>query len=132
MKNIVLAVIAVFVTWSVVDFVVHGIILAAAYSASPQLWRPRAEMKMGLTYITVLIKSVVFVCIYAWCISNKSSKTAILYGLLFGIGSGVSMGYGSYAVMPMPYSMALTWFLGTVVETVAAGSIMGVILKDQG
>jgi hypothetical protein len=131
MKNIVLAVLAVFVTWSVVIFVEHGIILAAAYSASPQLWRPQAEIKMGLTYITVLIKAVVFVCIYAWWISEKGTRTAILYSLLFGIGAGVSMGYGSYAVMPMPYSMAFTWFGGIVVETVVAGGIMGVVLKDR-
>ena len=35
------------------------------------------------------------------------------------------MGYGTYSVMPIPYSMALTWFLGAVVEGAAAGLLVG-------
>ena len=53
-----------------------------------------------------------------------------MYGLIWGIAAGVSMGYGTYAVMPIPYYMALTWFLGTVVEGVVAGVITAAIVKE--
>lgn len=132
MKRTVLAVLAVFVVWSAMDFVIHGIILASAYADTPQLWRPMAEMKTGLMYATILIAAVVFVGIYAWFIADKSVKTALRYGLLFGIGSGMSMGYGSYSVMPLPYAVAFSWFLGSVAEAVAAGWITGLIVKKQG
>jgi hypothetical protein len=56
----------------------------------------------------------------------------VRYGLVFGIGSGISMGYGSYSVMPLPYQIALVWFLGAVIEAVAAGWITGMIVKREG
>ena len=129
MKRTILAVLAVFVTWSALDFVIHGLILGSIYEATPALWRPKAEMKMGLMYVTVLMSAAVFVYIYARFITGKGVKTAVLYGLVFGIGAGVPMGYGTYSVMPIPYVMAFVWFAGSVVEAVAAGLVAGLIIK---
>ena len=129
MKRTTLAVLAVFVTWSALDFVVHGLILGSTYAATPQLWRPMAEMKTGLMYVTVLITAAAFVYIYARFITDKRLNTAVLYGLIFGIGSGIGMGYGTYSVMPIPYSMAFVWFLGSVVEFTVGGLVAGVIVK---
>jgi hypothetical protein len=131
MKKTLLAVLAVFVLWSVMDFVIHGLVLASPYAATPQLWRPMAEMKTGLMYVTVLIAAVSFVGIYAWFIADKSVKTAVRYGLVFGIGSGISMGYGSYSVMPLPYEIAFGWFLGSLIEAIAAGWITGMIFSRK-
>jgi len=132
MKRTLLAMLAVFVLWSAMDFVIHGLVLASPYALTPQLWRPMAEMKMGLMYATVLVAAASFVGIYAWFINDKSVKTAVRYGLVFGIGSGISMGYGSYSVMPLPHEIALGWFLGSLLEAVAAGWITGMIVKKQG
>jgi hypothetical protein len=129
MKRTILAVLAVFVSWSVLDFVIHGLILGSTYAATPQLWRPMSEMKMGLMYFTVLVASAAFVYIYARLIAEKGVKTAVLYGLVFGIGEGTAMGYGTYSVMPIPYVMAFVWFAGSVVEAVAAGLVAGLIIK---
>lgn len=129
MKRIVLAVLAVFVTWSVLDFVIHGLILGSAYAATPALWRPMDEMKTSLMYFTILVAAASLVVIYARFIADKGIKTAVLYGLVLGIGYGISMGYGSYSVMPIPYTMAFVWFLGTVVEMTAGGLVVGLIVK---
>ena len=129
MKRTGLAVLAVFVAWSALDFIVHGLILGATYAATPQLWRPMAEMKTGLMYITVLVAAAAFVYIYARFITDKRLNTAVLYGLIFGIGSGISMGYGTYSVMPIPYSMAFVWFLSNVVEFAVGGLVAGLIVK---
>lgn len=129
MKRTILAVLAVFVTWSVLDCVIHGLILGSTYAVTPALWRPKAEMKMGLMYVTVLVSAAAFVYIYARFIAEKGVRTAVLYGLIFGIGAGVPMGYGTYSVMPIPYVMAFVWFAGSVVEAVAAGLVTGLIIK---
>ncbi len=131
MKRNMLAVLAVFAAWSVMDFVLHGIILAADYAASPLLWRPMKEMKMLLMYTVVLVSAAAFVAIYAWLIPDKSVKRGVQYGLLYGIGTGISMGYGSYSVMPLPYHMAVGWFAGSVVEAMVAGWIIGVMVKKS-
>ncbi len=131
MKRTILAVLVVFVSWSVLDFVIHGLFLGSTYAATPQLWRPMAQMKTGLMYFTVLVAAASFVYIYARFITDKGIKTAVLYGLIFGIATGIGMGYGTYSVMPIPYSMALVWFLGSVVEFTIGGLVAGLIVKKN-
>lgn len=130
MKKIIPAVLAVFIAWSVFDFVIHGIILRSSYEATAKLWRPMGEMKMGLMYVTVLIATLPFVAIYSRFVAAKKIATGVKYGLWFGLGTGVSMGYGTYAVMPIPYNMALGWFLGSLVEAALGGLIVGLIIRE--
>ncbi len=129
MKRTILSIVAVFITWSVLDFVIHGLILNDVYQATAELWRPMDEMKMGLLRVAVLVSSIVFVSIYVRFFAEKGMGPAVQYGILFGLGAGISMGYGSYAVMPIPYDMALIWFLGTVVETTLGGLLLGLMIK---
>ncbi len=129
MKRFLLAVLAVFLTWYLLDVLIHGLILKGAYEATSELWRTMEEMKFNLLRFVVLIKSIVFVSIYTRFFAKKGVGTALLYGLLFGIGIGIPMGYGSFAVMPIPYKMAFVWFHGTLVETILGGLLMGLIIK---
>lgn len=129
MKRGILAVVAVYVTWFVLDMVIHVGLLGEAYRATAELWRPEAEMKMGLMQVVSIIAATGFVSIYALLISKKSMASGLKFGLLYGIAAGVGMGYGTYSVMPIPYSMALIWFLGTVVEAAAAGLVTAAIVK---
>lgn len=129
-KKVIIGTIAVFVAWMVLDALIHQVILSSAYKATADLWRPMEEMKNVLMVIVILISAIVFVYIYAEFVAKKSMNTAIKYGIIFGIGVGISMGYGTYAVMDIPYFMALTWFLGTVVETTLGGMLLGIIFKE--
>jgi hypothetical protein len=129
-KKLILGTLAVFVAWYILDFVIHMVILSSQYAATAHLWRPEAEMKNVLMIIVGLISALVFVYIYAGFVANKSMNTAIKYGVIFGIGAGISMGYGSYSVMPITYLTALGWFLGTLVETTVGGILLGLLVKD--
>jgi len=128
-KQTILAIIAVFLTWSVFDFVIHGLLLADTYQATAHLWRPEAEMNMPLLSLVTLIFATGFVGIYSWFINAKSMAIAIKYGVVFGLAIGVSMGFGSYSYMPIPLDLAITWFIGTLVELSLAGVIIGLIIK---
>ena len=129
MKKLLIAIVAVFVVWQVLDYLIHGVLLMGLYEETAELWRPMEEMKGGVMIVVAIISSTIFCYIYYNFISQKSLRNGLLYGLLYGIGAGISFGYGSYAVMPIPYSMAISWFLGTIVETVAAGLLIGLIIK---
>ena len=130
MKKIILSVIAVFFAWSIMDYIIHGVILRSSYIATASLWRPMGEMKMGVMYLAVLIAAIAFVVIFSRFFSKKGIVPGLKYGLWFGFGAGVSMGYGSYSVMPIPYHMAFTWFLGSVIESAVGGLILGTIIKE--
>ena len=129
-KRIFLAAIVVFVLWSVLDFIVHGLILKSAYASTASLWRPMAEMKMGLMYVAVFIAALAFSAIYGYLVAKKSLMAGLTYGLLYGIAVGVGMGYGSYSMMPIPYSMAITWFLSTIIEAILGGIVLGAMIKN--
>ena len=129
-RKVLLAAVAVFVAWAALDFVIHQLILGPTYATLPQLWRPQGEMKLGVMFLVVFIAALAFAALYAYFVRPKSVAAAVRFGLVWGIGAGVAMGYGSYAVMPLPYSMALTWFLGTVVEGCVAGALVGIIVKE--
>jgi hypothetical protein len=130
MKRIALAVPAVFVAWSVMDFIIHGVILSSSYEATASLWRPMGEMNMSVMYLSVLISAGAFTLIYSRLVAKKGLATGLTYGLLFGVATGVSMGFGSYAVMPIPLHMAFTWFLGSVIEAAVGGMIVGWIIRE--
>lgn len=125
------AVIGVFVAWAVLDFVIHGVILMPDYRETQQFWRAEEEMKRGLMNIVTLTCAVVFVLIYRLWIQPKNLPTGVKYGLLCGAAWGMSFGYGMYAVMPIPYRLALIWFWGTLIEAVIAGVIVGMLIKEE-
>ena len=131
MKRTILAVVAVFVAWALMDFIIHGVILKGAYAATPMLWRPMAEMKMGLLYFTILVHAGAFVYIYARFVTEKGISTGTLFGFIYGLGAGISMGYGSFSVMPLPYAMAFVWFMGSVIEATIGGLIAAMIVKVE-
>lgn len=129
-KQIAIATIAVVVSWEILDYVIHSLILMPVYEQTASLWRPMEEMKMGLMVIVVIVSSLAFVLIYSLLVTDKSVNSGLLFGLLFGVGTGISMGYGSYAFQPIPYSLALGWSLGALVESIVAGALVGWLVRS--
>jgi hypothetical protein len=131
-KRVVLAVFAVFMAWSVLDFLIHGLLLQPTYEATASLWRPMGEMKMGLMYIVGAVGAAAFVGLYTALVKPKSIGAGLKYGFLFGIATGFPMGFGTYCVMPVPVYLAFVWFVGSLVETVVGGAIAGAIIRPSG
>jgi hypothetical protein len=100
------------------------------YAATQQFWRPMEEMKHGLMIAVCLISAVAFVLVYSRLVAPKTMANGLQFGLLLGVAWGISMGYGTYSVMPLPYNLALVWFLGTLVEMTVAGLLVGLIIKE--
>lgn len=130
MKKMLISILAVFVAWLVLDYLIHGVFLMGTYEETAQLWRPVEEMKTVVMILVTLITAASFCYIYLKFVSKKSMKNGLLYGFIFGIGFGTSLAYGSYAVMPIPYSFAFVWFIGTLIEAIAAGAIVGGLIKE--
>lgn len=126
MKNLIIGTIIVFIAWMGLDFLFHGSLLSGLYKETASLWRPEAEIKMGINMLVVFIAATMFTAIYVLLIANKGLLTGLLYGLLYGIAVGAGMGFGTYSFMPLPYDLALSWFGIMVVEATVAGGLLGV------
>ena len=128
LKQTTWAIIAVFIVWSILDFLIHGVFLKSTYQETANLWRPEDEMNMPLMSIVTLVFSICFVTIYSYLIEPKSLSLGVKYGLILGIATGVSMGFGSYCYMPIPLSLAFSWFIASLVELTLAGIIVGLMV----
>lgn len=43
-KRVIMATIAVFIAWSILDFLIHGVLLQSIYAVTSHLWRPMDQM----------------------------------------------------------------------------------------
>lgn len=119
--------VAVFVTMAIWQFVVNMVFLQGEYQATSQLWRPMEEMKYGLFYVVYLIVSFFFTLIFSKGYEGKGVQEGIRYGFYVGMMMAVPMAYGTYGSMPIPYSLALKWFLFGLIEYMILGIVVALV-----
>ena len=127
LKRIILAVVVVYVAFTALSMVMHGVILGKSYDTP--VFRPEPEMMGGLALAVYLVVVWAFVLVYARFVNPKSVAAGLGFGALWGIGTGVSMGLGSYSAEPITFNMALVWCAGTFVQFAVAGLLTGLIVK---
>lgn len=108
-KKVWLGFIAVFITLEVLDFIVHGVILASTY-ASITVWRPDMMSKIWITHLVTFIGAFFFAFIFSKGYENKGIVEGLRYGLYLGIWMSVGMAYGTYAMIAIPYPLPWNGF----------------------
>lgn len=88
-KRTIWAVVAVFIAWSILDLILHGLLLRSTYEATANLWRPMNQMKMPLMYFVTLVFTACIVLIYGLLVGQKSLASGIRFGALFGLATGI-------------------------------------------
>jgi hypothetical protein len=130
-KQMIWAVLAIFVAWLALDFLLHRLLLRSAYEAASNLWRPFDQMNIPLIYFVRLTLITSFVLIYGVLIEQKSLTSGIKFGVLFGLAISISSGFGTYIHMPIPLKLAWSWFLGGWFKMITAGGIVGMLIKQR-
>ena len=128
-----IAVVVVFLAFFVMDFVIHELILGGQYEATASLWRTKDDMRqlMPFMWIGTLVMTFFFVLIFGKGYEGKGVGEGLRFGVYVGLMFGVPMGLGTYAIMPMPFSLAAGWTVGTFVECVVAGLIAASIYRPS-
>ena len=130
-KKLWLGFIAVLVVFEVVSFIVNGVLLTSAYQATKNIWRPDMMSLMWVFQVIMLIGAFFFVLVFSKGYEGKGIIEGMRYGLYIGIWIGVGMAYGTYGMIAIPYSMALSWFFATVVQYVLAGIVAAAIFGSK-
>ena len=126
MKKVLIGTVVVFVILEVLDFLIHGVILTPAYAATHDIWRSDMMDKMWILQIVKIVVSFFFALIFSKGYEGKGVIEGVRYGLYVGIMIGIGMAYGTYAMIAIPYSLALQWFIFAVFEYIIAG--IGLVL----
>lgn len=126
-KKVWIGALVVFVVIAIWEFLVHAVLLKDLYMQTAALWRPEAEMKMGVFYMVYAIQAFFFTLIFSKGYEGKGVSEGIRYGILVGVLMAVGMGYGTYGAMPIPYALAMQWFLYGVIEFLLAGIAVAIV-----
>jgi hypothetical protein len=130
-KRFVLACVAVYVTYQVLGFVIHTVLLGETYGSLASVWRPEAELmsKMWIMYLTSAVWTVLFCYIFTRGYEGKGSVEGIRYGLLIGLMIGIPYAYESYMIYPITLGLAHAWVVATLVVAVACGLVLALVYK---
>jgi hypothetical protein len=132
-KRFVYASVLVFLLGQVLGYLIHGVILAPAYLATEKLWRPQAEMmsNMWIMWVTGLITAVLFVFIFVKGYEGKGVQEGLRFGFLIGVLMSLPAAYDTYAMLPIPYSMAVRWFLCGTLAWMFMGALAAIVYRPK-
>jgi hypothetical protein len=130
-KKILYGFIAVFVISEIVSILMNGFLLRTAYETTASLWRPDMNSLMWIYFVIAAIGSFFFTLVFSRGYEGKGMIEGIRYGLYIGIWMGMGMAYGTYAMIAIPYSMALTWFIGTIIQYILSGIAVALIFGKK-
>lgn len=118
---------AVYVAAQLSDYLIHGLILRSAYEATKDLWRPDMDAKMWIMVLVTAIWSVLFTLIFIKGYEARGLMEGVRFGLLIGLFTAIPMAYGTYAVLPIPYSLAFQWFVYGTAQCILLGVVAALI-----
>ena len=129
-KTFLIAAVAVFVVYKALDVLIHGVLLADAWTASSVL-RPDADMmsKMWIAWLTGLLWSFIFVYLFHSVRQGQGVMEGVRYGFCIGLFVMVPAAYNSYAVFPIAHSMTLAWSLYGVLQVILCGVVVSLVYK---
>ena len=133
-KRWLLASVAVFVVLAVLDFIIHAVLLQGLYQQTASLWRPMADMQrlMGIFWAGYRVFAAFFVVIYSQ--GYEKDKPRLGQGFRFGLYVGAMLsvlhGFGWYVILPIPLALSVSWFVATLVESIAMGVAAGLVYHE--
>lgn len=123
MRKLFLASFLVFISFVVLDGVIHGVFLRHLYERVCGLWRLDVQDKAWIMIVLDYLTAVLFVYIFTFGRENKGVAEGVRYGLLMGLFFSLIGVFGQYVVYPLPFQLAAGWFFFNLVEFVVAGII---------
>ncbi len=126
-KKLLIGFLAVFVAAFALDYLVNNFLMMKEYMETPQLWRPEAEMKYGVIVVVQLIFALFFTFIFSKGYEGKGIWEGVRYGFFMSLLMNVTGAYMSYATMPIPYLLALKWFLFGTAQYMIYGALLSIV-----
>jgi len=126
-KKVLVGFIVVFVLMEIMSFLIHGLILESTYQSLQNLWRPDMMNLMWVYHVISVIGAFFFTFIFSKGYEGKGVVEGCRYGLYIGIWMSVGMAYGTYAMIAIPYSLAIQWLIYGIIEYVIYGAALAMV-----
>ena len=118
---------------TVTSMIIHLGLLSSTYHLPEvmRIMRPESDGTMWIYFVTGLITSFFFTLIFSKGYEGKGIMEGVRYGLYVGLLMSTPMAYDSYASYPLPYSLALQWFLYGVAEYIILGIVVAMVFGSK-
>ncbi len=133
-KKIIGAIAAGFALLLAGRYLLHGVLLKSAYSASSDVWRTPEAMqhRMWIIFLVDIIFAVAAVLIYIPGIEQKPwLGQGIRFGILLALATAVPQSLTEYMIYPIHHELALHWIIGEGGLTVLLGVLIAAICRPK-
>ena len=130
-RNFILSALAVFVVHPSLDLAIHGELLTGTYEPSADMWRSQDDMgrMIPVMILVGLLWSVLFTYFFSRVAKGEGVMEGVRYGFCMGLFVTVPMSLGTYALMPIPGSLALGWFVRGMIQLVICGVVLSLVYR---
>ena len=126
-KKLLIGFVLVYVVFTALDMVVNTMLLAPGYESVSHLFRPEEERQLWVIFVAYIFLAFFFTLIFSKGYEGKGVLEGVRYGFYVGMMAMLPFNYVSYAVMPIPYSLAFQGFLYGTVELIICGIILALV-----
>ena len=134
-KKLLIAFVVVYIVLEVLNYLIHGVILASTYQMDSVkvAFRPEAEMNsnMWIMFLADLVWAYLFVFFFAKGYEGKGIMEGLRFGFYIGLFWGLVSSLSNYVVVPIPFSLALQWFIYGMIETLILGVAAALVYKPK-
>ena len=132
-KKVLIGFIAVYVTMAVTNMIIHMGLLSSTYHLPEvmRVMRPESDGTMWIYFVTGLFTSFFFTLIFSKGYEGKGIAEGLRYGLYVGLLMATPIAYDSYASYPLPYSLALQWFIYGVIQYLILGVVVAMVFGGK-
>ena len=130
-KRLILAIVVMFIAVFAMNFLIHGVWLQSAYKETMSLWRAESEMnaRFGWMLLGQFLFASTFAVIWAAGFGERQClRCAVCYGILMALFSQAET-LISYAVQPLPPSLAVKWFVAGLAQSLLMGILVFLVGK---
>lgn len=82
---------------------------------------------MWVYFVLSAVGSFFFAFIFSKGYEGKGSIEGVRYGFYIGVWMSMGMAYGTYAMIAIPYSLAVKWFLTGILQYMIAGWVLAIV-----
>jgi len=130
-KRYLLSVLAVFIVYEVLSYVINSLLLIDCYMELAHVWRKDMMHFMWLMYLVDLFFSLFFVSIYTRWSKSFTIGSGILFGLLVGIMMNTTNMINQWIVYPITNHLMVLWVFFGLIQFLICGMVMGKIYKPK-
>ena len=129
-KKYLISTLTVFVVITVLDMIIHNVLLEDLYLKNSHLFRPMDEINKHCYYF--MLGNLIFSGAFCYIYSKGHEKTdSVMQGIRFALWiillMWVPLTITSYTIYPHPKNLELAWLLASSIETIIAGITVSMV-----